>query len=282
MIYRPALVSMLPLLGNHLSLASCPLQCRPRSHHRHLPPYSSQAKVQSCKPWLPSLSDHRLPFRAPSRHWRRHPNARLRPPSRVVFAAVAVPRYPGSRQLLPRGCLHILLILSRLLYFICPISFFSSYSLKILLKGQTAFQRKGSSQLFCSTVCLTGYLPVTKNRNCFQCNRCDSHRFPSLCCLSGSSFKILITSVFSRRDISQPRDMITIPIGNNSYTHFCGQFCLSIFRHKTKQPGSASKLPEKPVERKPEKPAERPVDSQVCTVCKIVNRVRDLTRQDAA
>ncbi|XP_075879607.1 zinc finger MYM-type protein 4-like isoform X2 [Nelusetta ayraudi] len=115
---------------------------------------------------------------------------------------------------------------------------------KILLKGQTAFQRKGSSQLFCSTVCLTGYLPITKNRNCFQCNR----------------------------DITQPRDMITIPIGNNSYTHFCGQFCLSIFRHKTKQPGNASKLPEKPVERKPEKPAERAVDSQVCSVCKIVNR----------
>lgn len=88
--------------------------------------------------------------------------------------------------------------------------------------------------------------------------------------------------VFPRRDITQPRDMITIPIGNNSYTHFCGQFCLSIFRHKTKQqPSNASKLPEKPVERKPEKPAERAVDSQVCSVCKIVNRVRDGTGREA-
>lgn len=87
--------------------------------------------------------------------------------------------------------------------------------------------------------------------------------------------------VFPHRDITQPRDMITIPIGNNSYTHFCGQFCLSIFRHKTKQPSNASKLPEKPVERKPEKPAERAVDSQVCSVCKIVNRVRDGTGREA-
>lgn len=87
--------------------------------------------------------------------------------------------------------------------------------------------------------------------------------------------------MFPHRDITQPRDMITIPIGNNSYTHFCGQFCLSIFRHKTKQPSNASKLPEKPVERKPEKPAERAVDSQVCSVCKIVNRVRDGAGREA-
>ena len=41
---------------------------------------------------------------------------------------------------------------------------------KVLLKGQTAFQKKGSTQLFCSTVCLTGYLPPTvPARPCHQC-----------------------------------------------------------------------------------------------------------------
>uniref|UniRef100_A0A3B4Z1P8 TRASH domain-containing protein n=1 Tax=Stegastes partitus TaxID=144197 RepID=A0A3B4Z1P8_9TELE len=78
---------------------------------------------------------------------------------------------------------------------------------KVLLKGQTAFQRKGSTQLFCSTVCLTGHLPpANKNRSCFQCNR----------------------YVF----ILQPRDMITIPADDNTLMHFCGQFCLSVVTNR--------------------------------------------------
>uniref|UniRef100_A0A8D0CYH5 TRASH domain-containing protein n=1 Tax=Sander lucioperca TaxID=283035 RepID=A0A8D0CYH5_SANLU len=86
---------------------------------------------------------------------------------------------------------------------------------KVLLKGQTAFQRKGSTQLFCSTVCLTGHLPpANKNRSCFQCNR----------------------------EILQPRDMITIPSDGNTYFYFCGQFCLSVFRHKKK---TVDKVPDK-------------------------------------
>ncbi|KAM7404035.1 hypothetical protein PAMA_004449 [Pampus argenteus] len=118
---------------------------------------------------------------------------------------------------------------------------------KVLLKGQTAFQRKGSTQLFCSTVCLTGHLPpATKNRSCFQCNR----------------------------DIIQPRDMITIPADDGSYMHFCGQFCLSVFRHKRK---NSDKTPDKRPERKPEKtqekPAERQPDKIICSVCKVANRI---------
>ncbi|XP_070698462.1 zinc finger MYM-type protein 4-like [Pempheris klunzingeri] len=122
---------------------------------------------------------------------------------------------------------------------------------KVLLKGQTAFQRKGSTQLFCSTVCLTGHLPpATKNRSCFQCNR----------------------------EIIQPRDMITIPADDNTYMHFCGQFCLSVFRHKKKQ---CDKIPDKwadkRVERKPEKPPEKPVErlpeKPFCSVCKVSNRL---------
>uniref|UniRef100_G3PGR1 TRASH domain-containing protein n=1 Tax=Gasterosteus aculeatus aculeatus TaxID=481459 RepID=G3PGR1_GASAC len=70
---------------------------------------------------------------------------------------------------------------------------------KVLLKGQTAFQRKGSTQLFCSTLeCLT-YI----NSTCME--------------------------------ILQPRDTITIPGDeNNTVFNFCGQFCLSVFRHKKK------------------------------------------------
>ncbi|KAM9354882.1 zinc finger MYM-type protein 4-like [Pholidichthys leucotaenia] len=121
---------------------------------------------------------------------------------------------------------------------------------KVLLKGQTAFQRKGSTQLFCSTVCLTGHLPpVPKNRSCFQCNR----------------------------EIIQPRDMVTIIGDDGSITmHFCGQFCLSVFRQKKK---TTDKLPEKwaekrmerKVEKPPEKPAEHP-DRPFCSVCKVANK----------
>ncbi|KAI3367946.1 hypothetical protein L3Q82_026768, partial [Scortum barcoo] len=119
---------------------------------------------------------------------------------------------------------------------------------KVLLKGQTAFQRKGSTQLFCSTVCLTGHLPpANKNRSCFQCNR----------------------------EIVQPRDMITIPADDNTYMNFCGQFCLSVFRHKKKQ---GDKVPDKWVdkrqEKKPEKPPEKPADLKPsCSVCKVSNRL---------
>lgn len=49
---------------------------------------------------------------------------------------------------------------------------------KILQKGQTAYQRKGSTQLFCSTLCLTGYTvpparlppPLTK-KTCSSCSK---------------------------------------------------------------------------------------------------------------
>ncbi|XP_019129180.2 zinc finger MYM-type protein 4-like isoform X3 [Larimichthys crocea] len=123
---------------------------------------------------------------------------------------------------------------------------------KVLLKGQTAFQRKGSTQLFCSTVCLTGHLPPSnKVRTCFQCNR----------------------------EILQPRDMITIPSDDNAYWHFCGAFCLSVFRHKKDKKGT-DKIPdkwaEKRPERKPEKPLEKPAErlpeKPFCSVCKVANR----------
>uniref|UniRef100_A0A667ZJM4 TRASH domain-containing protein n=1 Tax=Myripristis murdjan TaxID=586833 RepID=A0A667ZJM4_9TELE len=103
---------------------------------------------------------------------------------------------------------------------------------KVLLKGQTAFQRKGSTQLFCSTVCLTGHLPpAVKARTCFQCNKY----------------------------ITQPKDMIMIPLDNNTYMHFCGHFCLSVFRHKKKQ---TEKQPDKRLEKRPDKRIEHEVTHQ--------------------
>ncbi|XP_033497990.1 zinc finger MYM-type protein 4-like isoform X3 [Epinephelus lanceolatus] len=129
---------------------------------------------------------------------------------------------------------------------------------KVLLKGQTAFQRKGSTQLFCSTVCLTGHLPpANKNRSCFQCNR----------------------------EILQPRDMITIP-EEGTYINFCGQFCLSVFRHKKKQTDKGpDKWTDKRLEKKPEKPPEKQVERQApekpfCSVCRVSNRIEhEVTHQ---
>ncbi|XP_054586135.2 zinc finger MYM-type protein 4 isoform X4 [Nothobranchius furzeri] len=117
---------------------------------------------------------------------------------------------------------------------------------KVLLKGQTAFQRKGSTQLFCSTSCLTGHLPpATKYRSCFQCNR----------------------------EIIQPRDMVTIPGEENTYLQFCGQFCLSVFRHKRVQ---GDKIIDKRTGKKPQKPPEKPVErlpeKPICSVCKSTNK----------
>ncbi|KAF0044655.1 hypothetical protein F2P81_003813 [Scophthalmus maximus] len=79
------------------------------------------------------------------------------------------------------------------------------------------------------------------------------------------------------REILQPRDMITIPVDDNAYMHFCGQFCLSVFRHKKK---SGEKIPdklvEKRLEKKPEKPPEKPVEQQsekpFCSVCKVTKK----------
>ncbi|KAM3833892.1 LOW QUALITY PROTEIN: zinc finger MYM-type protein 4-like [Diretmus argenteus] len=131
---------------------------------------------------------------------------------------------------------------------------------KVLLKGQTAFQRKGSTQLFCSTVCLTGHLPTackTVGRFCFQCNK----------------------------EITQPKDMIMIPLDATTYMHFCGQFCLSVFRHKKKQvdkpPVKApEKRTEKRLEKKPEKPPEKPSDKTACSVCRVTNRIEhEVTHQ---
>ncbi|KAK0132547.1 Zinc finger MYM-type protein 4 [Merluccius polli] len=72
---------------------------------------------------------------------------------------------------------------------------------KILVKGQTAFQRKGATQLFCSTVCLSSHLPPTsKARSCYHCNK----------------------------EIDDPKSMVMVPLDNNTFMHFCSPLCLSL------------------------------------------------------
>lgn len=94
---------------------------------------------------------------------------------------------------------------------------------------------------------------------------------------------VVFSSCFTLcREIVQPRDMITIPADDRTFMHFCGQFCLSVFRHKKKQTDKVpDKWADKQVERKPEKPPEKPAELQTdrpfCSVCKVSNKVKDFT-----
>ncbi|OXB66387.1 hypothetical protein ASZ78_011921 [Callipepla squamata] len=84
---------------------------------------------------------------------------------------------------------------------------------KILQKGQTAYQRKGSTQLFCSTLCLTGYTvpacrpPASTKKTCSSCSK----------------------------EILNPKDVITAQFDNtNASKDFCSQSCLSTYEMKRK------------------------------------------------
>ncbi|XP_018864434.1 zinc finger MYM-type protein 4 isoform X5 [Parus major] len=84
---------------------------------------------------------------------------------------------------------------------------------KILQKGQTAYQRKGSTQLFCSTLCLTGYTipasrpPASTKKTCSSCSK----------------------------EILNPKDVITAQFDNTgSSKDFCSQSCLSTYELKRK------------------------------------------------
>ncbi|KAF5909119.1 zinc finger MYM-type protein 4, partial [Clarias magur] len=89
---------------------------------------------------------------------------------------------------------------------------------KILLKGQTAFQRKGSPQLYCSPRCLCSStvtdsvpLPVAK-KTCYYC------------------LKV----------IPSPKDLILAPVDSTkAVKDFCSQKCLSTFNSKRESASSA-------------------------------------------
>ncbi|XP_039706914.1 zinc finger MYM-type protein 1 isoform X4 [Pteropus medius] len=83
---------------------------------------------------------------------------------------------------------------------------------KILQKGQTAYQRKGSTQLFCSTPCITEYIssassPALPKRTCSNCSK----------------------------DILNLKDVISVQLEDStSSKNFCSQSCLSSYEEKRK------------------------------------------------
>ncbi|XP_074468770.1 zinc finger MYM-type protein 4-like isoform X2 [Sebastes fasciatus] len=81
-----------------------------------------------------------------------------------------------------------------------------SHCKKNLMKGQTAFQRKGSPALFCSTACLTTSLPTSKGvtKICHNCQKL----------------------------IFRPQDVILAPDAKGTMKEFCSQNCLTSFNYK--------------------------------------------------
>ncbi|XP_077006489.1 zinc finger MYM-type protein 6 isoform X2 [Tamandua tetradactyla] len=88
---------------------------------------------------------------------------------------------------------------------------FCSGCKKILYKGQTAYHKTGSTQLFCSTRCITRYfssvcLPPPPKKTCTNCSK----------------------------EILNPKDVITTRFENSPSKDFCSQSCLSSYELKKK------------------------------------------------
>ncbi|XP_048206809.1 zinc finger MYM-type protein 1 isoform X2 [Perognathus longimembris pacificus] len=83
---------------------------------------------------------------------------------------------------------------------------------KILQMGQTAYQRKGSTQLFCSTLCITEYISsanpsLPTKRTCSNCSK----------------------------EILNPKDVITVQIEDNTVAkNYCSQSCFMSYEEKRK------------------------------------------------
>ncbi|XP_053431130.1 zinc finger MYM-type protein 6 isoform X1 [Nycticebus coucang] len=91
------------------------------------------------------------------------------------------------------------------------IQVFCSGCKKMLYKGQTAYHKTGSTQLFCSTRCITGYsspvcLPPPPRKTCANCSK----------------------------DILNTKDVITTQFENSPSKDFCSQSCLSSYELKKK------------------------------------------------
>uniref|UniRef100_A0A8C9PYM0 Zinc finger MYM-type containing 6 n=1 Tax=Spermophilus dauricus TaxID=99837 RepID=A0A8C9PYM0_SPEDA len=92
------------------------------------------------------------------------------------------------------------------------IQVFCSGCKKMLYKGQTAYHKTGSTQLFCSTRCIIGYsslvcLPLPPKKTCTNCSK----------------------------EILNTKDVITTRFENSSLSKdFCSQSCLSSYELKKK------------------------------------------------
>lgn len=78
---------------------------------------------------------------------------------------------------------------------------------KALVKGQTAYQRKGSNNVYCSTGCLTANMPQKKTAGSKVCHHC--HKL-----------------------IYRPQDVVLWPDVSGAVKDFCSQQCLSSFKKK--------------------------------------------------
>ncbi|XP_054619771.1 zinc finger MYM-type protein 4 [Dunckerocampus dactyliophorus] len=84
-----------------------------------------------------------------------------------------------------------------------------------LAKGQTAYQRKGSPMLFCSTGCLTASLSSSKSvKTCHHC----------------------------QKRISRPQDIILAPDTDGIMKGFCCQTCLTAFSRRRSTRSAKAKL----------------------------------------
>ncbi|XP_070702115.1 zinc finger MYM-type protein 4-like [Pempheris klunzingeri] len=109
-----------------------------------------------------------------------------------------------------------------------------SHCKKNLMKGQTAFQRKGSPALFCSTSCLTTSLPTVRGvtKICHNCQKL----------------------------IFRPQDVILAPDGKGAMKEFCSQNCLTSFNYKK----STSNFMKSAANKKPPQPTG---PQSLCSMC---------------
>lgn len=129
-----------------------------------------------------------------------------------------------------------------------------SHCSKSLIKGQTAFQRKGSPAIFCTTNCLTASLTAAKPskvcQNClrrvsssssaarFQNKREDSTQTQVVLKPRGQSVQTSVLTSSPRpplpvsRLILRPQDVILSPDAKGVMKEFCSQSCLTTFNVK--------------------------------------------------
>ncbi|KAG8506905.1 Zinc finger MYM-type protein 6 [Galemys pyrenaicus] len=132
-----------------------------------------------------------------------------------ISAVFSVSESPLAQQLTPGFQFSVASAAPNILVPSVPavaIQVFCTGCKKMLYKGQTAYHKTGSTQLFCSTRCITGYsspvyLPPLPKKTCTNC----------------------------LKDILNPKDVITTRFENSSPSKdFCSQSCLSSYELKKK------------------------------------------------
>ncbi|XP_036917363.1 zinc finger MYM-type protein 1 isoform X7 [Sturnira hondurensis] len=122
---------------------------------------------------------------------------------------------------------------------------------KVLQKGQTAYQRKGSTQLFCSTLCITEYIssastPALPKRTCANCSKeilnlkdvisvqledtTSSKNFCSQSCLRKLSVTLYTDSISTKCSMCQKTTLIQYEVKyQNVKQTLCSNACFSKF-----------------------------------------------------